>query len=327
MIDRRGFMAGMAASLATPFAVEAQQAVKVWRIGFLGSGSASAGGNRVEALRLGLRELGYVEGRNLVIELRWSEGNNDRLPALAAELVQSRVDVIVTQGTPATLAARRATTTIPIVFAVAADPVGTGIVASLSRPGGNVTGLTDVAPDLIGKRLALLREAVPGATRIAVLWNSSNTASGPQLKEAEAAAQTLGLALRSVEVQDVARLGSAFSTIVRDRAGAVIFLSDPALFNRRAQIAEMAVKNRLPSMAWTPELAENGCLMVYGPNIAEMHRRAATYVDKILKGTKLADLPVEQPDKFELIINLKTAKTLGLTISDSLLRRADRVIL
>jgi putative tryptophan/tyrosine transport system substrate-binding protein len=326
VIDRRAFVAGTAAVLATPLGAGAQQPAKVWRIGFLGSAFASAAGVRVEALRLGLRELGYVEGRNLAIEFRWAEGNNDRLPALAAELVQSRVDVIVTQGTPATLAARRATTTIPIVFATAGDPVGTGIVASLSRPGGNITGLTDVTTDVAGKRLALLREAAPGVTRIAVLWNSSNPVAGLALKETEVAAQTLGLPLRSVEVRDVNRLDSAFSTIVRERAGAVVVLPDPALFDRRVQIAEMAAKNRLPSMAWTPEFAESGCLMIYGPSTAEMHRRAATYVDKILRGAKPADLPVEQPTKFELIINLKTAKTLGLTIPESLLRRADQVI-
>ena len=325
-MERRTFLAGTAAVLATPLVAGAQQPAKVWRIGFLGSASASAAGARVEALRLGLRELGYVEGRNLAIEFRWTEGNHDRLPALAAELVQLRVDVIVTQGTTVTLAARRATSTIPIVFAIASDPVGTGIVASLSRPGGNVTGLTDVAPDVTGKRLALLHEVAPRATRIAVLWNPSNPVSGPQLKETETAARTLGLALLSVEVRDVTQLGSAFATIVRDRAGAVILLTDITLFDRRVQIAEMAAKNRLPSMAWTSEFAERGCLITYGPNTAEMHRRAATYVDKIFKGAKPADLPVEQPTKFELIINLKTAKTLGLAIPQSLLGRADQVI-
>jgi putative ABC transport system substrate-binding protein len=326
VIDRRVFMVGIAAVLLTPLAAGAQQPGKVWRIGFLGSASASSAVARVEALRQGLRDLGYAEGRNLVIEFRWSDGNNDRLPALAAELVQLKVDVIVTQGTPPTVAAKQATPTIPIVFAVAGDPLGTGLVASLARPGGNVTGLTDIAPELAGKRLELLREAAPGATRIAALSNPGNPSSRPQMKDMEAAARTLGMSIRSIEVRDMEQLDSAFAAALRERAGAVVVLSDPSLFGRRSQIAELAKKNRLPTMAWTPEFAESGCLMIYGANTVEMHRRAATYVDRIFKGARPADLPVERPNKFELVINLKTAKALGLTMPPSLLRRADELI-
>ena len=327
MITRGRFIGALATGLVTaPPTLRAQESGKVWRIGFLGGASASSTTPRVEALRRGLRELGYVEGRNLTIEFRWAEGNAARLPALAAELAKLKVDVIVSEGTSATIAARRTTTTIPIVFSVAGDPVGTGLVSSLARPGGNVTGLTDIAPEMAGKRLELLREAAPGATRIAALWNPANSSSELHMKDTEAAGRTLGLAVRSIEVRDVNRLDGAFATAVRDRAGAVVVLADAALFGRRDQIAQLAAKNRLPSIAWTREFAESGCLMIYGPNVVEMHRIAATYLDKIFKGARPGDLPVEQPTKFELVINLKTAKTLGLTIPPSLLQRADEVI-
>jgi putative tryptophan/tyrosine transport system substrate-binding protein len=253
-------------------------------------------------------------------------GNADRLPTLAAELAKLKVDAIVTQGTQATEAARRAATTIPIVFAVAGDPVGTGLVASLARPGGNVTGLTDIAPEIAGKRLELLRAAVPGITRIAVLWNSANPSAAPQMKDTSAGARSFGLSVRSLELGDVSQLEGAFATAVQDQARAVIVLSDGALYGRRVRIAELAVKHRLSCVAWTPEFAESGCLMAYGANVVEMHRRAAMLLDKILKGAKPADLPVEQPTKFELVINLKTAKALGLTIPPSVLARADHVI-
>ena len=327
MIDRRAFLAGSGAVLlAAPLAAEAQEPTRVWRIGFLGSGSYSSNDPRVEALRRGLRELGYGEGRNLAFEFRWARGNSDRPPTLAAELAKLKVDAIVTQGTQATEAARRAATTIPIVFAVAGDPVGTGLVVSLARPGGNVTGLTDVAPEIAGKRLELLREAVPGITRIAVLWNSANPSAAPQMKDTSAAARSFGLSVRSLELGDVSQLEGAFATAVQDQARAVIVLSDGALYGRRVRIAELAVKHRLSCVAWTPEFAESGCLMAYGANVVEMHRRAAMLLDKILKGAKPADLPVEQPTKFELVINLKTSKALGLTIPPSLLARADEVI-
>jgi putative tryptophan/tyrosine transport system substrate-binding protein len=325
-MDRRAFIASIAGLLSTPLIVEGQQTGKVWRIGFLSSRSPSATTVRIEAFRRGLRELGYVEGRNLIIEYRWAEGKDDRLPVLAAELVQLPVDVIVAQATVPAIAARRVTTTIPIVVAAAGDAVGVGLVASLGRPGGNVTGLTIVAPDVTGKRLELLREAVPGVTRLAALRNPANPVSGPELRETEAASRILGMRLRSVEVLDMDRLDLAFSTIVHEQVDAVIVLSDLLFFGRRNQIAALALTNRLPIIAWMPEFAESGCLMTYGPNVVEMHRRAATYVDKIFKGSKPGDLPIEQPTKLELVVNLKTAKALGLTVPQSLLLRADEVI-
>jgi ABC-type uncharacterized transport system substrate-binding protein len=326
-MPRRAFMAAIAGGLlAAPLAAGAQQPIRVWRIGFLGPGSYSSGDPRVEALRLGLRELGYVEGRNLALEFRWAGGNATRLPALAAELAKLKIDTVVTQGTQATDAARRAITTIPIVFSVAGDPIGDGLVASLARPGGNVTGLTDIAPDIAGKRVELLREAVPGITRIAVLWNPANPSSAPQMKDTSGVAHSYGLAVRSIELRGFGQVEEAFTTAVQDQARAVIVLSDGVLYSRRGQIAQLAAKHRLPCVAWTPEFAESGCLMAYGANVVEMHRRAAMFVDKILKGAKPGDLPVEQPTKFDLIINLKTAKALGLTIPPSLLQRADQVI-
>jgi putative ABC transport system substrate-binding protein len=326
-MKRRTFLGALAGSLlAAPLAAEAQEPTRVWRIGFLGAGSYSSGDPRVEALRRGLRELGYAEGRNLAIEFRWDGGNASRLPALAAELATLKIDAIVSQGTQATDAARRAATTIPIVFAVAGDPIGTGLVTSLARPGGNVTGLTDIAPEMAGKRLALLREVAPGITRIAVLWNPGNRSSAPQMRDTDAVARSFALHVRSLELKDVSQLEGAFATAVQDRAGAVIVLSDGALYGRRVQIAQLAAKHRLPSVAWTPEFAESGCLMTYGANVVEMHRRAAMFVDRIWRGAKPADLPVEQPTKFDLAINLKTAKALGLTIPPSLLQRADQVI-
>ena len=312
--------------VATAVAVEAQEPTRVWRVGFLGSGSHTSGDPRVEALRRGLRELGYAEGRNLAFEFRWAGGNGDRLPALAAELAKLKVDAIVTQGTQATDAARRAVTTIPIVFSVAGDPIGSGLVTSLARPGGNVTGLTDIAPEIAGKRLELLREAVPGITRIAVLWNPANPSAAPQMKDTGAVARSLGLLVRSLELRDLSQLEAAFTTAVQDQARAVIVLSDGALYGRRVQIAQLAAKHRLPCVAWTPEFAESGCFMTYGADVVEMHRRAAIFVDKILKGASPGGLPVEQPTKFELVVNLKTAKALGLTIPPTVLARADKII-
>jgi putative ABC transport system substrate-binding protein len=236
------------------------------------------------------------------------------------------VDAIVTQGTQATDAARRAVTTIPIVFAVAGDPVRTGLVTSLGRPGGNVTGLTDIAPEVVGKRLDLLREATPGITRIAVLWNPANPTAAPQMRDTDTAARSVGISVRSLESAGVGHLESAFAAAVQGRAQALIVLSDGALYGRRVQIAQLAAKHRLLCVAWTPEFAESGCLMAYGANVVEMHRRAAVLVDKILKGASPGGLPVEQPTTFELVLNLRTAKALGLRIPPTLLARADRVI-
>ena len=270
--------------------------------------------------------MGYAEGRNLTLELRWADGNADRLSGLAAELAKLKVDVIVTQGTQATAAARGAVSTIPIVFAVAGDPVGTGLVTSLARPGGNVTGLTDIAPEIAGKRLDLLREAVPGIIRIAILWNAANSSAAPQMKDTAAMARSIGLIARSIELRDVSQLESAFATAVQDQVRAVIVLSDGAIYSRRVQIAQLAARHRLPCVAWTPEFAESGCLMAYGANVVELHRRAAVFVDKILKGATPGGLPVEQPTKFELVLNLRTAKALGLSIPPTVRGRADRVI-
>jgi putative tryptophan/tyrosine transport system substrate-binding protein len=327
-VYRRAFLATLASGLlAAPLAVEAQQAGRVSRIGLLSSASSSAGADRLRAFKEGLHALGYVEGRNLIIEYRWAEGRDERLPALAADLVRLKVDMIVTQGTSASLEARRVSATMPVVFAVAGDPVAAGLVASLTRPGGNVTGLAVMGSEMTAKRLELLREAVPQVTRVAALWNPGNASSRPELQETEAAARTLGLQLQSVEVRDARLLDLAFAAMAKQRAEALIVLSDSLLFGQRTRIADLAVQQRLPAIAWTPEFAASGrLLMVYGPNVAEMHRRAAAYVDKILRGASPADLPVEQPEKFEFVINLKTAKALGLTIPPSLLQRADQVI-
>ena len=311
---------------AVPLAVKAQDTTRVWRVGFLGPGSYSAGDPRVEALRRGFHELGYAEGQNLALEFRWAEGNANRLLELAAELAKLKVDAIVSQGTQATDAARRAATTIPIVFAVAGDPIGSGLVTSLARPGGNVTGLTDIAPEITGKRLDLVREAVPGITRIAVLWNPANPTAAPQKKDTDTASRSVGLSVRSLELRDVSQLEVAFAAAVQDRAQAVIVLSDGALYGRRVQIAQLSAKHRLLCVAWTPEFAESGCLMAYGANVVDMHRRAALFVDKILKGASPGSLPVEQPTRFELVLNIRTAKALGLKVPPALLARADRVI-
>jgi len=326
-MDRRRFLlASLAGVLAAPFAAGAQPSGRGWRIGLLSPGSASAAGSRLAAFKHGLRELGYVEGQNLTLEYRWADGNEGRLAALAVDLVRLKVDVVVTQGSLATLAARRATTTTPIVFAVANDPVDAGLVLSLTRPGGTVTGLAVMGSDMTAKRLELLREAVPGLTRIATLWNPNNPSSRSELRETEAGARALGMQFQSVEVRDVRRLDLAFAAMIRERAGAFIVVSDSTLFGQRTQIADLAVKNRLPAIAWTSEFVENGTLlMTYGPNVPAMYRRAAAYIGKILEGAAPATLPVEQPTTFELLINLKTAKALGLTIPPSLLQRTDEV--
>jgi putative ABC transport system substrate-binding protein len=330
VIDRRTFLAGTGAVLlAAPLATEAQQAGKVPRIGFLALNRA-AYPHVHEVFRQGLHDLGYVEGRNVVIEYRDAGGKVERLPALAAELVALKVDVIVTGGgTPAALAAKQATKTTPIVFTGTADPVGSGLVTSLARPGGNVTGFSNIAPELVGKRLELLTQAVPGVSRVAVLWQPGAVGERTEkdlLKGAEGAARALGVRLQVVEARGPADIDRAFSDMTRARAGALTSLGGPMFFNERRRLVDLAAKNRLPAVFPFREFADAGGLMSYGPNLADLLRRAAIYVDKILKGAKPADLPVEQPTKFELVINLKTAKALGLTIPPSLLGRADEVI-
>ena len=304
---------------------QAQQPAGIPRIGILIAPSASFFSARVEAFRQRLRELGYVEGKNIVIEYRYAEGKLERLPDLAAELVRLKVDVIVTAG-PAILAAKKASATIPIVFAAAADPVGSGLVSSLARPGGNITGLSVMAPDLDGKRLELLKEAFPKVARVAFLWQSGGTRGNLALTDMEAAAKALGLKLQSLEVRSLDDFDSAFARAKRDGAQALITTPSPLINTQQRQVLDFAAKNRLPAMYPTSEFVEAGGLMSYAPNYADLCRRAADFVDKILKGTKPADIPVEQPTKFEFIVNLKTAKQIGVTVPPNVLARADRVI-
>jgi putative ABC transport system substrate-binding protein len=328
-MDRRAFIGTLAGGLfAAPLVAEAQQAAKITRIGFLGN-SATALGHLRDAFHQGLRDLGYVEGRNLVIEYRYAEGQLERFPALAAQLVALKVEVIVAPPTPAAQAAKRATTTIPIVFAGAGDPVTSGLVTSLARPGGNITGLSGLSPELVGKCLEQLKQAVPGVSRVAVLWQPGAFGERTEkdiLKAAEVAARALGVRLQVVEARVPADFDRAFSDMTGARAGALAVLTSNMFVTERRRLVDLAAKNRLPAVYNVREFVDAGGLMAYGPNLADLYRRAATYVDKILKGAKPGDLPVEQPTKFELVINLKTAKALGLTIPQSLLGRADQVI-
>ena len=324
---RRDFLALLGGAVAAvPLAVAAQEARKLPRIGFLGNSTASLEANLVGPFRESLRNLGYVEGRNISIEYRWAEGNYDRFPTLIAELIALKFDVIVTAGTPAALAVKKATASIPLVMVAVGDPVGTGLVASLGRPGGNVTGLTSIAPELEGKRLELLKEALPRVSRVAVLWNPANAYQIGSEKEVQAAAKVLRISVVSLPVRSPEELGNAFAAIPREHADAILVLADRLFLHNRERIADFAIKNRLPGMNAYRELVEAGGLMSFGPSYAMMHRQAATYVDKILKGAKAGDMPIEQPAKFELVMNLKTAKALGLTIPQSLLLRADEVI-
>jgi ABC-type uncharacterized transport system substrate-binding protein len=303
-----------------PLAVEAQPATKIPRVGLLDYTASW------DPLRQGLRDLGYVEGQNIALEYRRSEGRSERLPALAAELVRLKVNVIVTAGTPPTKAAMQATTTIPIVMVSIGDPLRTGLVASLARPGGNVTGNTILGAELAGKRLQLLKDILPNFSRVAFLWNPANASQIPHFDEIQAAARVLGLTVQSVEVRDPTEFESAFLKMIRDRPDALIMTADAMHQLHLAWIVDFTAKRRLPAMYQLKEYVEAGGLMSSGASQADLFRRAAIYVDKILKGAKPADLPVEQPTKFELVINLKTAKALGLTIPPSVLGRADHVI-
>ena len=322
-MDRRAFVAGVLL-LCTPLAAEAQPPAKIPRIGFLSPNSPSD--YRLEAFRQGLRELGYVEGQNISIEARWAQGKYDRLFDLAAELVRLKVDVIVTYTTPTIWAAQQATETIPIVMAGAGDPVSAGFVASLARPGRNITGLSLMAPELVGKQLEILSEVVPKATRVAVLGNPGHPITAPQWQHVQDAARALRLQLQFREARSPRDIDSAFPKMTKEGAGAVVVLLDVMLEGQRTRVAELATKRRLPSVFGLIDFAEAGGLMAYGADIRNRFRRVAVYMDKILKGAQPADLPVEQPTKFELVINLKTAKALGLTIPQSLLLRADEVI-
>jgi putative tryptophan/tyrosine transport system substrate-binding protein len=305
---------------------EAQQPTKIPRIGFLTANDFSALAARIEALRQGLRELGYVEAKNIVIEYRYAEGKPDRLPALAAELVRLKVDIIVSAGPQSTRAAKEATVTIPIVMAFDFDPVGNGFVASLARPGGNITGLSTLAPEISGKQLELLKEIVPSLSRVAVLGNSTDPGNAQVVGETERAAVALGVRHLYLDVRAPEDIETAFRAASKGRADAVLSLSSFLFISQRKQLVDLAVKSRLPAIYDRAEYVEDGGLMTYSVSQTDLFRRAAIYVDKILKGTKPADLPVEQPKKFELIINLKAAKQIGLTIPPNVLARADKVI-
>jgi len=323
-MTRREFLVVLAAALTAPGTALAQRPAGV-RIGFLSSATLASYAPFVEALKAGLRDLGYVEGRNLTIDYRWAVGKNDQLPGLAAELVRARVDVIVTHGTPGALAAKAATTSIPIVVAIVGDVLASGIVKSLAKPEGNITGITYFLPELMAKRLELLREAFPHASRVAVLTNPDNPSTEPVLKAMRVRAESLRTALLPGAARSPEELGGAFAAAGRNRAAAVVITDDAMLNANGAAIAELAAKRALPTVGFA-ELADDGGLMSYGVNRIDFWRRAAYFVDKIAKGVKIADLPVEQPDKFEFVINMRTAKALGLKIPQSVRLRADRVI-
>jgi putative tryptophan/tyrosine transport system substrate-binding protein len=330
MNRRRFLLTSLAGAAIVPRASGAQQTGKIWRIGYLSlvSGELEQYKPWVAAFRDGLRKLGYVEGENVIIEQRYAAGQVGRLPALAAELVRLKVDILVAAPAGSAFAAKKVTTTVPIVFMGEPDPVGTGLVASLARPAGNATGLADAHTDLVPKRLELLKQLVPTASRIGVLWNPSNASTAPQLKMVQTAAPALGLSIVPVPVKGPGRddLDRAFATIEKERLGGLLIVSEPTLGNQRTRIAELAIAHRLPASGTHRGWTEGGLLMSYGTDFVELFRRGAVLVDKILKGAQPAALPVEQPTKFELVVNLKTARALGLTIPPSFLARADQVI-
>jgi len=307
-----------------PLAANAQS--KTPRIGFMGNSTAALEANLVDAFREGLREHGYEEGRNIVIEYRWADGKYERFPALVAELIAANVEVIVTAGTPAALAMKKATTTVPLVMVAVGDPVGTGLVPSLARPGANLTGLSSVAPDLEGKRLQLLREVVPALSHVAMFINSLNPFHVSSMRQARAAAQTMGIKLQLHDIRKSEDLDDAFAAIRKERPDAVLILADRVFLHNRERMIDFTKEQRLPNVNAYKELVEVGGLMSYGPSYEDMHKRAAIYVDKILKGAKPADLPIEQPSKFTFIVNLKAAKALGVTVPSQLLGLADQLI-
>jgi putative tryptophan/tyrosine transport system substrate-binding protein len=312
--------------LAPCSAAQAQQQAIIPRIGFLAGVSRTAISARMEAFRQGLRELGYVEGKNVVIESRYAEENLNRLPALAAELVRLKLDIIITGGPPAIRSAKEATSIIPIVMGFDSDPVGNGFAVSLARPGGNVTGLSALSPEISGKQLELLKEIVPKLSRVAVIGSSAEPANARTLRETELAARVFGLKLQNLDIRDSRNLDTAFEAAIKGRADAALVLPSPFAFGERIQLVDLAAKNRLPAMYGSSEYVEAGGLMTYGVSFTDLFQRAATYVDKILKGAKPAEMPIEQPSKFDFIINLKSAKQIGLTIPPNVLARADRVI-
>jgi putative ABC transport system substrate-binding protein len=316
------FLGSVAA--AWPLAASAQS--KIPRIGFMGNSTAALEANLVDAFREGLREHGYEEGRNIVIEYRWADGKYDQFPALVAELIAAKVDAIVTAGTPAALAVKRATTTVPLVMVAVGDPVGTGLVPSLARPGGNLTGLSSIAPDLEGKRLQLLREVVPALSHVAMFINSLNPFHVSSMNQARAAAQAMGIKLQLHDIRKSEDLDDAFAAIRKERPDALLILADRVFLHNRERMMDFTKEQRLPNVNAYKELVEVGGLMSYGPSYEDMHKRAAIYIDKILKGAKPADLPIEQPSKFTFIVNLKAAKALGVTVPSQLLGLADQLI-
>jgi putative ABC transport system substrate-binding protein len=315
-----------AALVLSVVTVRAQQSARIHRIGFLANSTAALEHHLIEPFRDGLRELGYEEGRNIALEFRWAEGRYERFPALIAELLGLKVDVIVTAGTPAALAVKKATATVPLVMVAVGDPVGTGLAESLARPGGNATGLTSIAPELQGKRLELLQEVTPKLSHFAVLWNPVNPIQVIEKTDVQAAASALKMRVLSVPVRTADELDGAFASILLGKPEGLIVLADRLFLHNRTRIMEFAAQHRFPGVHAYRELVEAGGLVSYGPNYADMHKRAAVYVGKILKGAKPADLPIERPVKFELVVNVSAAKALGLTISPTLLARADEVI-
>jgi ABC-type uncharacterized transport system substrate-binding protein len=327
VMDRRAFIGFFVGGfLAAPLAARAQEG-KTWRIGFLEAGAPAANQHFLDAFKRGLHEQGYVEGQNVVVVERWADGNVERFPALLDELVQLKVEIIVVASTPGAVAARAAVKTVPVIFVGVGDPVGNGIVASLGRPGGNLTGFSQAEEEgLVGKRIELFREAVPPIDRLALIWNSTAPGVALRLKEARSSAAKFRVTLRPFDVRDAKELDGTFAAISKDRLTRLMVLADPLTVSNRVHIVELAAKARLPAIYPFLEFTRVGGLMAYGPSIPELFRRAAGYVGKILKGAKPADLPIEQPTKFDLVINLKTAKALGLTIPPSLLGRADELI-
>jgi putative ABC transport system substrate-binding protein len=326
-MDRRRFLlTSLAGTLAAPLRIEAQQLNTVSRIGLLGGASASANAARIDAFRQGMRDLGYVEAKNIFIEQMWAEGKLERLPALAAELVRLKVAAIISAGPTVTRACKDANITTPIVMAFDDDPIGSGFVASLARPGGNITGLSSLSPGLSAKQLQLLKEIIPRASRVAVLGSLIHPGTARSLKEIELAAGAQKVQLQYLDVVDPKTIDAAFDTARRQRVDAVLVLTSVVTNTHQGKIIDLALEKRLPALYFTDEWVKAGGLLAYGASFTDLFRRAATYVDKILKGAKPADLPIEQPTRFELVINLKTAKALGLTIPPSLLARADQVI-
>jgi putative ABC transport system substrate-binding protein len=326
-LHRRRFLALLGgAALAWPLPLRAQQAGKIPRIGFMGNSTEALEANLIGPFREGLREHGYQDGRNIVVEYRWAEGKYDRFPALVAELLAAKVDLIVTAGTPASLAVKKATTTVPLVMVAVGDPVGTGLVPSLARPGGNLTGLSSIAPDLEGKRLELLREVVPGLAHVGVFHNPANLFHTVSMPLARKAAEALNIKLQPLSVSASQDLDGAFAAILKEKPDALLVLADRVYLHERKRMMDFALQQRLPNANAHKEMVDAGGLMSYGPSYEDMHRRAAEYVDKILKGAKPGDIPIEQPTKFDLKVNLKTAKALGLVLPPSIQLRADEVV-